>query len=48
MSESSLAQTHADFALLLWNDGSTDDSVVIATHYAQRNKRIQVVAATRN
>ena len=43
--ESILAQTHTDFELLLWDDGSTDDSVAIATHYAQRDKRIRVVAA---
>lgn len=43
--ESVLAQTHADFELLLWDDGSTDDSVAIATHYAERDKRIRVVAA---
>ncbi|MBD2075181.1 hypothetical protein H6F86_15015 [Phormidium sp. FACHB-592] len=28
--------------------GFTDGSVAIATHYAQRDKCIQVVAATRN
>lgn len=43
--ESVLAQTHTDFELLLWDDGSTDDSVAIATHYAERDKRIRVVAA---
>ncbi len=43
--ESVLAQTHPDFELLLWDDGSTDDSVAIATHYAQRDKRLRVVAA---
>lgn len=43
--DSILAQTHTDFELLLWDDGSTDDSVAIATHYAQRDKRIRVVAA---
>lgn len=44
--ESILAQTHTDFELLLWDDGSTDDSVAIATHYAQQDKRLRVVAAT--
>ena len=28
--ESILAQTHADFELLVWDDDSTDDSVAIA------------------
>jgi glycosyltransferase involved in cell wall biosynthesis len=43
--ESILAQTYPDFELLLWDDGSTDNSVEIATRYAQRDKRIHVVAA---
>lgn len=40
-----LAQTHPNFELLIWDDGSSDDSVAIATHYAQQDKRIRVVAA---
>jgi glycosyltransferase involved in cell wall biosynthesis len=31
--------------LLIWDDGSTDDSVDIATHYAQQDKRLRLVAA---
>jgi glycosyltransferase involved in cell wall biosynthesis len=44
--ESILLQTHSDFELLIWDDGSADNSVAIATHYAQYDKRIRVVAAT--
>jgi len=43
--ESILNQTFPDFELLIWDDGSTDKSVQIATHYAQLDKRVRVVAA---
>ncbi len=43
--ESVLAQTHPDFELLIWDDGSTDDSVAIAQRYAEQDDRIRVVAA---
>ena len=43
--DSILAQTHADFELLLWDDGSTDDTLAIAQQYAQRDPRIRVIAA---
>ncbi len=43
--DSILAQTCSDFELLIWDDGSTDRSVEIACEYAQRDKRIRVVAA---
>jgi predicted O-methyltransferase YrrM len=31
--------------LLIWDDGSTDDSVEIAQHYVAQDKRIRVIAA---
>ena len=40
-----LAQTYADFELLIWDDGSTDRSLEIAQDYAQRDRRVRVVAA---
>ncbi|HAZ47836.1 MAG TPA: filamentous hemagglutinin [Cyanobacteria bacterium UBA11369] len=43
--ESVLRQTKRDFELLIWDDGSTDGSVEIACDYAQRDKRVRVVAA---
>lgn len=44
--ESVLGQTYKDFQLLIWDDGSTDTSLEIARHYAQRDNRIRVIAAT--
>lgn len=41
--ESVLAQTRTDFELLIWDDGSTDNSVSIAKQYAQGDKRVKVV-----
>ncbi|MEP1062231.1 MULTISPECIES: glycosyltransferase [Cyanophyceae] len=43
--ESILAQTHRDFEYVLWDDGSTDDSLAIAQHYAAQDDRLRVVAA---
>ena len=43
--ESVLSQTDPDFELLIWDDGSSDNSVAIAQHYANQDSRIQVVAA---
>lgn len=42
--ESILKQTRSDFELLIWDDGSTDNSVDIARYYAKRDQRIRVVA----
>ena len=53
--DSILAQTFADFELLLVNDGSTDSSGAICDEYAQKDNRVRVfhkentgVSATRN
>jgi glycosyltransferase involved in cell wall biosynthesis len=35
--ESILAQTCGDFELLIWDDGSTDESVSIAQQYAEKD-----------
>ncbi|MBD3886392.1 glycosyltransferase [Phormidium tenue FACHB-886] len=43
--ESVLRQTHRDFELILWDDGSTDGSLDIAQSYAQRDDRIQLISA---
>ena len=43
--ESVLKQTDTDFELLIWDDGSTDKSVEIASGYAEQDKRVRVVAA---
>lgn len=40
-----LAQTYADFELILWDDGSTDASLTIARQVAAHDPRVQVVAA---
>ncbi|BAY34725.1 filamentous hemagglutinin outer membrane protein [Nostoc carneum NIES-2107] len=40
-----LRQTWRDFELLVWDDGSTDNSVAIAQKYAQKDRRVRVVAA---
>lgn len=41
--ESVLNQTHRDFELLIWDDGSTDRSLDIALSYAQKDDRIRVI-----
>lgn len=43
--ESVLTQSYPFLELLIWDDGSTDSSTEIATHYAAQDSRIQVVAA---
>lgn len=42
--ESVLAQTHADFDLLIWDDGSTDQTSAIACEYAKNDNRIRLAA----
>ncbi|MBD2072823.1 CHAT domain-containing protein [Phormidium sp. FACHB-592] len=44
--ESVLQQTFTDFELLLWDDGSDDRSAAIADSFAQRDRRVRVVAAS--
>ncbi|MBW4510873.1 MAG: CHAT domain-containing protein [Scytonematopsis contorta HA4267-MV1] len=41
-----LAQTWQDFELIIWDDGSSDNSMKIAEKYAQKDKRVRVIAAT--
>ncbi|MGK7947800.1 MAG: CHAT domain-containing protein [Xenococcaceae cyanobacterium] len=41
-----LEQTRIDWELLIWDDGSTDNSVEIAREYEQQDDRIKVIAAT--
>jgi glycosyltransferase involved in cell wall biosynthesis len=43
--ESVLNQTRGDFELVVWDDGSTDDSLDIAHHYAELDQRVRVIAA---
>ena len=43
--ESVLQQTKRDFELLIWDDGSTDNSVEIARSYEKQDSRVRVVAA---
>lgn len=45
MIDSVLNQTYQDFELLIWDDGSTDQSLAIVQTYAARDPRIRVVAA---
>lgn len=44
--QSVLDQTHEDFELIIWDDGSTDGSLEIAQAYAKKDDRIKVIAAT--
>lgn len=41
--ESVLAQTRRDFELLIWDDGSSDNSVAIARRYEKLDHRVRVV-----
>lgn len=43
--ESVLSQSYGSLELLIWDDGSSDDSVVIAHHYERQDNRIKVVTA---
>ena len=43
--ETVIQQTSKNWELLIWDDGSTDDSVKIANHYAQLHPQIRVIAA---
>jgi filamentous hemagglutinin family protein len=43
--ESVLAQSFADFELIIWDDGSTDGSLEVAQGYAQKDQRVRVVVA---
>jgi glycosyltransferase involved in cell wall biosynthesis len=43
--ESVLSQTYPKLELILWDDGSNDDSLAIAHHYAAQDPRIRVIAA---
>ena len=40
-----LTQTYRDWELLIWDDGSTDNSVAIAREYARQDDRIRVITA---
>ncbi|WP_315889739.1 glycosyltransferase family 2 protein [Kovacikia minuta] len=40
-----LAQTQPNFELLIWDDGSTDNSLQIAQSYAFTDDRIRVISA---
>ncbi|MCC3416491.1 MAG: sulfotransferase [Microcoleus sp. PH2017_29_MFU_D_A] len=43
--ESILAQTYPNFELIIWDDGSTDNSLNIARSYAKLDSRITALAA---
>jgi glycosyltransferase involved in cell wall biosynthesis len=43
--DSILSQTSKDFDLLIWDDGSTDNSLAIAQQYAERDHRVRVIPA---
>ncbi len=43
--KSVLNQTHGDFELVVWDDGSTDDSVRIAREASRNDARVRVIAA---
>jgi glycosyltransferase involved in cell wall biosynthesis len=43
--ESVLNQTMSGFELIIWDDGSKDQSLAIAQHYAKLDDRVRVIAA---
>jgi glycosyltransferase involved in cell wall biosynthesis len=43
--KSVLNQTRPDLELLIWDDGSSDNSVKIARDFAQKDQRVTVIAA---
>ena len=43
-----LAQTYTDWELILIDDGSKDNSLKIAQHYAEKDKRIRVISDDEN
>jgi glycosyltransferase involved in cell wall biosynthesis len=43
--DSVLCQTHANFELIIWDDGSTDSSLAIAREYSDRDRRIKAIAS---
>ncbi|NJP10602.1 MAG: glycosyltransferase [Leptolyngbyaceae cyanobacterium RU_5_1] len=42
--ESVLQQTYRNVELLVWDDGSSDRSIELAQKYAQRDRRVRVIA----
>ena len=46
--DSILAQTYRNFELLIWDDGSTDNSVEIAQHYARLDSRVRLIVSPIN
>jgi len=46
--ESAIAQTFEDWELIVWDDGSTDQSAAIAKRYAVRDERIRFYQGSEN
>ncbi|AFY41378.1 CHAT domain-containing protein [Nostoc sp. PCC 7107] len=46
--ESVLSQTRQDFELLIWDDGSTDNSLEIAREYEKCDRRVRVISCQDN
>jgi glycosyltransferase involved in cell wall biosynthesis len=46
--ESAFSQTFADIEVLLVDDGSTDDTVAIAEHFARRDSRVRLYRNSKN
>ncbi|BAY19016.1 filamentous hemagglutinin outer membrane protein [Anabaenopsis circularis NIES-21] len=46
--ESVLSQTRQDFELLIWDDGSTDNSLAIAREYEECDRRVRVISGKDN
>lgn len=42
------SQTMKDIEIIVWNDGSTDDTMEIVWHFALKDKRIQVLGSAVN